>query len=48
MNFREKKKKRNLYMIIIGTILFIFFAKTQLNYIRGGLNKLFIPIKSLV
>ena len=29
MNFKERKKRRNLYLIILGTLLIIFLIKNQ-------------------
>ena len=48
MNFKERKKRRNLYLIIVGTLFVIFLVKNQLNMIRTGLNSLVLPIKILI
>lgn len=48
MNFKERKKRRNLYLIIIGTLFVIFLVKNQLNMIRAGINSLALPIKIFI
>lgn len=48
MNFKEKKKRRNLYFSIIGVMLVIFILKSQLNTVRAGVNKVVLPVKIFV
>lgn len=48
MNFKERKKRRDLLFAILGITLLIFIMKTQLNYIRAGVNKVVLPIKILI
>lgn len=48
MNFKERKKRRDLILIVFGVIFLIFVLKTQLNLLRTGVNKLFLPIKVFI
>lgn len=48
MNFKEKRRRRNLYFLIFGTLLIIFLVKNQLNFIRGVVNNLVLPFKIFI
>lgn len=48
MNFKERKKRRDLFFLIIGTILIIFIIKNQLNLLRAGVNKIVLPVKIFI
>jgi hypothetical protein len=48
MNFKERRKRRDLLFAILGITLLIFIMKTQLNFIRAGVNKVVLPIKILI
>lgn len=48
MNFKERKKRRDLILLIMGLIFLIFIIKNQLNSIRSGVNKLILPVKIFI
>lgn len=48
MNFKERKKRRDLIFLIVGTILIIFILKNQLNLLRAGINKIVLPVKIFI
>lgn len=48
MNFKERKKRRDLLFGIFFTILLIFIIKNQLNLLRAAVNKVVLPVKIVI
>lgn len=48
MNFKERKKRRDLLLLILGIIFSIFIIKSQLNALRAGVNGIILPVKIFI